>query len=77
VEEREFLEDIERLMGRHLLRIEEHDYPPTQPLPPPTDLAHRRVGRRPQQKKKSGGRPSKHRNARRPNRPRRSRPRRD
>ena len=41
VEERAYLVDIERLLGHHIERIEGHPYPPTQPLPPPTDLDSR------------------------------------
>ena len=41
VEERPYLVDIERLIGRHLGRVEDHGYPPTQRLPPMTDLEGR------------------------------------
>ncbi|MEM9071023.1 MAG: DEAD/DEAH box helicase [Myxococcota bacterium] len=37
-DERPYLEDIERLIQRHVSRIEDHDYPPSTPLPPETDL---------------------------------------
>jgi ATP-dependent RNA helicase RhlE len=40
-EEREYLRDIERLIGRHIERVEDHDYPPSQSLPGQTDLAGR------------------------------------
>ncbi|MCA9704304.1 MAG: DEAD/DEAH box helicase [Myxococcales bacterium] len=40
-EEREYLRDIERLMKRHLERVQEHAYPPSVPPPPPTDLEGR------------------------------------
>ncbi|MDH5492577.1 MAG: DEAD/DEAH box helicase, partial [Myxococcales bacterium] len=40
-EERPYLVDIERLIGRHLERIEDHPYPPTQRPPQPTDLEPR------------------------------------
>ena len=38
VEERPYLVDIERLIGRHVERVPGHPYPPSQPLPPATDL---------------------------------------
>jgi ATP-dependent RNA helicase RhlE len=44
VEERPYLVDIERLMRRHVDRVEAHGYPPAQSLPHLTDLAGR-VGR--------------------------------
>ena len=44
VEERPYLADIERLIRRHIERIEDHAYPPSQPLPRPTDLAARSRG---------------------------------
>ena len=37
-EERDFLVDIERLLGKHLLRIDEHAFAPNGRLPPMTDL---------------------------------------
>lgn len=40
-EEREYLVDIERLIKRHLQRIESHGFVATQPAPPMTDLAGR------------------------------------
>ncbi len=40
-EERVFLADIERLIGRHLARVDEHDYEAAIPPPPPTDLSSR------------------------------------
>jgi ATP-dependent RNA helicase RhlE len=40
-EEREYLVDIERLIGRHIERVEDHRYPPAQKPPPPTDLARK------------------------------------
>ncbi len=43
-EERPFLIDIERLLGTHLDRIEDHPFPPSQPLPPMTDLESKRGG---------------------------------
>jgi len=45
VEERPYLVEIERLIGRHIRRELDHDYPPTQTPPPPTSL--RRGGRPP------------------------------
>ncbi len=62
VEEREYLIDIERLIGKHLNRVEDHGYPPEQPLPPETDLkshrprrASRPPGRRPGGRRGGGG----------------------
>jgi ATP-dependent RNA helicase RhlE len=37
-EERAYLADIERLLGKHIERIEEHPFPPSRPPPPPTSL---------------------------------------
>jgi len=37
-DERPFLVDIERLIKQHIPRIEDHPYPPSQPLPPQTAL---------------------------------------
>ena len=45
VEERPFLTDIERLIGQHLVRVQDHRHPPTQPLPPMTDLSRKNQGR--------------------------------
>lgn len=50
VEERPFLADIERLIRRHIVRVEDHSYPPTQRPPAETDLASKSSG-----KSKSGG----------------------
>lgn len=41
IEERPYLVDIERLIGKHVPRLVEHICPPTQPLPPETDLNSR------------------------------------
>jgi ATP-dependent RNA helicase RhlE len=41
-EERAFLVDIERLIGSHIGRVEDHPYPPSEPLPVLTDLESRR-----------------------------------
>ena len=38
VEERDYLQDIERLMGEHLRRVDDHAFPATQAPPAPTDL---------------------------------------
>jgi ATP-dependent RNA helicase RhlE len=46
LEERAFLVDIERLLRSHIPRVEQHDYPPTQPPPQATDLASK-SGQRP------------------------------
>ncbi|MFO0683136.1 MAG: DEAD/DEAH box helicase [Sandaracinus sp.] len=43
-EEREFLRDIERLIGQHVPRVEDHRFPPSSPLPPMTDLARKGGG---------------------------------
>ena len=43
-EEREYLRDIERLMGRHLERVAEHAFLATDPPPPMTDLESRGGG---------------------------------
>jgi ATP-dependent RNA helicase RhlE len=39
LEERAFLVDIERLLRKHIPRVEKHDYMPPQAPPPATDLA--------------------------------------
>ena len=39
VEERDFLVDIERLLGEHIERVQEHDFIATQPPPPLTELS--------------------------------------
>jgi ATP-dependent RNA helicase RhlE len=59
-EERPYLVDIERLIRRHIPRVDEHDYPPSQPPPPATDLASksRPAGPRPAQ---PSGRPQQQR----------------
>lgn len=51
-EEREYLVDIERLVGRHLQRVEDHEFPPSVGLPPLTDLEGRG---RPSTARPSGG----------------------
>ena len=43
-EEREYLIDIERVIGQHVPRAEGNPFPPTQPPPPPTDLSPRGRG---------------------------------
>lgn len=43
-EEREYLVDIERLIGRHLLRVDEHGFIATEAAPPMTDLEARKGG---------------------------------
>jgi ATP-dependent RNA helicase RhlE len=45
-DERAHLEEIERHLGQHLLRVVGHPYPPSRPLPRETDLTPRK-GRRP------------------------------
>ncbi|MEM9696476.1 MAG: DEAD/DEAH box helicase, partial [Myxococcota bacterium] len=77
VEERPYLVSIERLMGKHLHRVDDHAYPPTEAVPAMTDLSPSRAGHvkngRPLSGKKTGskrrGRPGGHR-PRRPRRPR-------
>jgi len=72
VEERPYLADIERLIGKHLTRIEEHRFAPAQPLPPATDLSPKRRTKRASAQKRHA--PQK-RNHRRPGRYSRRRPR--
>ncbi len=43
-EEREFLVDIERLIGKHVPRVESHAFPANSSPPPMTDLSPRRGG---------------------------------
>jgi ATP-dependent RNA helicase RhlE len=43
-EERAYLVDIERLIGRHIERVEDHHYPSVQKPPPPTDLTRKGGG---------------------------------
>ena len=59
-EEREYLVDIERLVGQHLRRVEDHDFPPSSALPPMTDLEGRRRAppKRPSGGGKAQGRPA-------------------
>ena len=40
-EERPFLADIERLLGEHIERIDDHPFPPSHPPPPETSLGRR------------------------------------
>ena len=44
-DERPYLVDIERLIGAHVDRVLDHDYPPSQPPPPASDLSSRRSRR--------------------------------
>jgi ATP-dependent RNA helicase RhlE len=44
-EERSWLVDIERLIGRRLARVDQHDHLPTEPPPPLTDLSPKRPAR--------------------------------
>jgi ATP-dependent RNA helicase RhlE len=44
-DEEPYLADIERLMGRHVARVEEHAYSSRRPLPPVTDLRARGASR--------------------------------
>ena len=64
-EERAYLADIERLIGQHIPRVEDHPYPPRQAPPPATVLGGRRDARTPsvaQQERSSsrGGHGSSH-----------------
>lgn len=57
-EERPYLEDVERLLKTHLPRTEDHPYPPSQPIPGPTDLAGRmnsKPARRKSDRRPGGG----------------------
>jgi ATP-dependent RNA helicase RhlE len=51
-EERAYLVDIERLIGRHIDRVEDHGYPSANKPPAPTDLARKGGG------SGSGGKPA-------------------
>ena len=56
-DERPYLVDIERLLGRHIERVLEHPYPPTERLPPETDLTAKSSGpRRRPEGARDGGR---------------------
>lgn len=52
IEERDYLIDIERLVGQHMQRVEDHQFPPSAAPPPMTDLEARH---RPPAKRRSGG----------------------
>jgi ATP-dependent RNA helicase RhlE len=56
-DERPYLIDIERLIGEHVERVLDHDYPPTQPPPAATDLTNRRDRRPAATKPSRRGRP--------------------
>lgn len=73
VEERPYLVDIERLIQRHIERVENHPYPPSQPLPPQTNLTGRQGQRQAQAPSGEGRRDagSGGRGRSRPRRPRR------
>ena len=43
-EERPFLADIERLLGEHIERVDDHPYPPSRPPPGPTTLGRPGAG---------------------------------
>ncbi len=55
LEERDYLIDIERLIGQHLLRVDEHDHVATEAAPPMTDLESKRRPGGAKKKKRSGG----------------------
>ncbi|MBZ0119482.1 MAG: DEAD/DEAH box helicase [Sandaracinaceae bacterium] len=67
LEERPYLADIERLIGKHLERVEDHRYRSRTPPPAFTDLAPAHPHRKGQTKphKPSGGRPQRRRGRRR------------
>ncbi|MEQ9325568.1 MAG: C-terminal helicase domain-containing protein, partial [Polyangiaceae bacterium] len=44
LEERAYLVDIERLMKRHIDRVDDHPFPATEPPPPITDLSPAKRG---------------------------------
>jgi ATP-dependent RNA helicase RhlE len=52
-EEREYLIDVERLIGRHIDRVTDHRYPPAAPPPAPTVLSPKKGG--PSAPRPSGG----------------------
>ncbi len=52
-DERDYLVDIERLVGRHLSRVDDHGFPPSVSPPPPTDLEA--TGRPSAKRRSSGG----------------------
>ena len=59
-EERAYLVDIERLIGKHIDRVEDHPFPPTEALPDLTDLKGRGLPPgvrkpKPQQQQRRGG----------------------
>jgi ATP-dependent RNA helicase RhlE len=60
-EEREYLVDIERLIGKHITRVEEHAFSSGERPPPMTDLSPRKGGGGPRTvAPPSGGRPQQH-----------------
>ncbi len=71
LEEREYLEDIERLIRKHIPRVEDHGYPPSQSLPAMTDLERKSGGGDGKRKGGSSG-GGERRGGRRPSRGRRS-----
>ncbi|MCA9620997.1 MAG: ATP-dependent helicase, partial [Myxococcales bacterium] len=78
-EERAYLVDIERLMGRHIDRIDDHPFRAAAAPPPLTDLAHRRGAGSPGKPGSSGKNGQRQAQAtsaeRKPNNNRRRRPR--
>ncbi len=71
LEEREYLVDIERLIRKHIPRVEDHGYPPSQSSPAMTDLERKSGGGDGKRKDGSSG-GGERRGGRRPSRGRRS-----
>lgn len=69
-DERPYLVDITRLIGQHLDRVEDHPYPPSEPLPAPVDL-DAKPGRRSKPKAPAKQQRRPRRQRRRPKAPRR------
>ena len=56
-EEREYLRDVERLIGRHIDRVLDHPYPPVAPPPGATELSPKKGAGAPSGARPPGGRP--------------------
>ncbi len=65
-DERPYLVDIERLMGEHVDRVLDHDYPPAERPPPDTDLSSRRGRSAPRPRSRGRGRGGRSRDYGRP-----------
>jgi ATP-dependent RNA helicase RhlE len=59
-DERPYLRDIERLIGKHIERLEDYPHRSHVPAPEPTDLNPQRAGSRRPQPQRQGGRPGGH-----------------